>query len=761
MPRRISIVTSWPHDPSRSPDSLHAGNVLLGSLRRRGLFKAAETWLPLSRRGGHGLTALMGFAIVYLLAGPNQAIRPFTTRNAKGLQRVVAAVAGLKACPTQASISRALSSLKVGKVRSFVDQLLVAAPGVGDLLRSRHVLQYDTHGRGWHVLDIDPTVTAFRQRSLPCGEDLPEPERLAMGVPGYTGQKRGELRIRVVPVHHSGAGLWLVSRLQTEKGSVVEMLDTLLRRARSVVVEHTGNEQIIVRGDGEFGCVGAIGACVTAKMDVVTRVTRHALLDEPEVARALASATWRVVPSSGCGPKREAAELGRFLLRASPNAAGTCTSAYARIVVTRIRRAEGEAKTHGVLKDGWQLELFGTTLDAGAWPAEHLAALYFGRAVIEARFAQEDREFGLERTFCKKPAGQEWMIGIGLFLWNVLTCGGVAIDPLPESGPGEPAARRVDAADPLPERASGEPAAPCVDATDVEAPATDVATPVTGPTAALPTRVAASAPETTQDTAPELAGTETSAAAEPPVRLGLTAAEERELWDLTANAYAGRVMGPGWWPDSEARVIRCPSGKPVVLVRADLRADATTSGKGRLIVSARASDCASCPFRATCRAGRKPNPVRPRQNKQLTQRVSTSVAQRAQELLHRRAGYTPTKQPPSPPPPPTFTAPVTVLPGPHTPKAPSFLPASSRNLAREAIDRLAVQFVIQSEPALPRTLHPCLALRPQDRQHRRATWAERRARAGHGVILEVRARDPRSKRVFLALFPEQPVVIAP
>src|SRR5688500_7255816 len=111
MPRRSSTVTSSPLDPSRLPEALHVGNVLLGSLRRHGLLERAEKWLPLSRRGGHGLTGLMAFAIVFLSAGAHHGIRPFAKTHAVGLRRVVAAVAGLHACPSPAAISRALSKL--------------------------------------------------------------------------------------------------------------------------------------------------------------------------------------------------------------------------------------------------------------------------------------------------------------------------------------------------------------------------------------------------------------------------------------------------------------------------------------------------------------------------------------------------------------------------------------------------------------------------------------------------------------------------
>jgi hypothetical protein len=65
--------------------------------------------------------------------------------------------------------------------------------------------------------------------------------------------------------------------------------------------------------------------------------------------------------------------------------------------------------------------LFGTSVDAVAWPAPELVWLYFSRAVLENRFAQIKAELGIDRLFCCKLGGQWLATLVGLLLWNLRT----------------------------------------------------------------------------------------------------------------------------------------------------------------------------------------------------------------------------------------------------------------------------------------------------------------------------------------------------
>ena len=98
------------------------------------------------------------------------------------------------------------------------------------------------------------------------------------------------------------------------------------------------------------------------------------------------------------------------------------------MVVTRFRSADPEHK-HGAgwLHEGWHYELFATALDGPAWPANDVATLYFGRACLENRFAQENRELGLNRVFSYSLPGQLLATAVGMYVWNRRVCLGAEL----------------------------------------------------------------------------------------------------------------------------------------------------------------------------------------------------------------------------------------------------------------------------------------------------------------------------------------------
>ena len=103
-------------------------------------------------------------------------------------------------------------------------------------------------------------------------------------------------------------------------------------------------------------------------------------------------------------------------------------------VVASIFPKHGEAK-RGRTLDGWQLELFATDLPADGWPALELVAAYFGRTGQENRFAQEDRELGLDRIVSYELPGQELASLVGLALWNLRLVRGFELEPPPATAP--------------------------------------------------------------------------------------------------------------------------------------------------------------------------------------------------------------------------------------------------------------------------------------------------------------------------------------
>lgn len=669
--------------PAALPELLRPAAVLLETLRANQLLDHVDIWLPLSRKGGHATRSLFSFAVAFLMSGPTTGIRPFAQSLGDRGGDILAGLADVEALPSSASVSRALAGLTHVQIRPFVERLLVSDPGTVAALSNPHLLHRSARGLPWHVLDLDPTITAFRQRSLPEDDDLPTPERLAEGRPGYKGQKRGEVRVRLIPIQHAGSGLWLDCQMEQDDRPVEHHVESLARNGRAAVAATPDRGRVVVRADGEFGSVGSLRACQKAGVDVLARLGRYKLLDTEEGALALREASWRPVRCSTGAPKREAAELGTFRLQASDRSAASGEEIEVRVIVTRVP-CEGKP-THGVVRQGWQLELFATTLSAEEWPAEDAVALYFGRSVLECRFAQEDREFGLERTFSFSLPGQEWMVSVGLFLWNTLICRALALNPLTE-----PVAPQL----PRPPHEPASTTPPIV---------VEPAPPRPGP---VPTPT------------PRLRATPT----------------ERDLWALTCDVFKDVAMLPGWTFDHGRRVVHCPASKRLRLT--------TVSMKNRTAaLLAKKDDCKSCPLRDACiskRPGATPN----MQPKLIARRASIAVLERIDALLVAR------RQEPRrildaeldlpPPPPPVHTPPAPRIVGPLLPTTPLFLPAACRKQARTALANLAFTLEVERVRPQPPKRHPYLAASDADRQHQRKTWAARRAHARTALKIQTK-----------------------
>jgi len=100
--------------------------------------------------------------------------------------------------------------------------------------------------------------------------------------------------------------------------------------------------------------------------------------------------------------------------------------------------------------DGRQVELFAVDLPADAWPAPEAVAAYFGRIAEENRFAQEDRELGLDRIISYHLPGQELATLVGLSLWNLRLVRGFELERPPHERPAQ-AIRRPQIDERIPE----------------------------------------------------------------------------------------------------------------------------------------------------------------------------------------------------------------------------------------------------------------------------------------------------------------------
>lgn len=439
MARPRINVTFQPTDTARIPDDLTEGAALLLDLQDRGALDELGQRLRIRRQGGYcGLDVFL-MLLLFFAASARRGLRGFWDLLRPHVLKL-AALAGRRSLPSPASMSRALEAVEPELIRPAAPLLLCEMPGIDPVMLHPAAQTYDAKGQGWHVFDLDPTVTALRHRALPMGEDLPEPLRLSeqIGAPGHRGRKRGELVFRRVTVQHTGSGAWVHAHLSPGNGEGVPDFELALD---SVVqtCERLGQprSRAMARMDGEYGSIPFFTACRERLLPFVTRLNRPKLFEDPAVLKRLRKGPWFQVPDSGSGPQRAAMDLGLLLVHPGGKTRRPDGSPYDPIrlrVVASAFPKTGSAN-HGRLLDGWQVELFAVDLPADAWPAPEAVALYFGREAEESRFGQEDRELGLDRILSYHLPGQELCTLVGLSLWNLRLARGFERERPPEQRP--------------------------------------------------------------------------------------------------------------------------------------------------------------------------------------------------------------------------------------------------------------------------------------------------------------------------------------
>ncbi len=414
----------------RLPEWANSGVVIIEWLRQQGLWEKATDRLRIQREGGYaGIDALV-FFIYYFASGLRLGVKEFSD-HAREFHKQLAAVGQRQRLPTQASISRILAAADTACACEFGSWLLQTAPGVTEVLRHPSVLTRDGVGEGWHVFDWDPTVTTLRHRALPVFDGMPEGRRRseALAKPGYPGRKRGDVQFSRATLQHAGSGLWLGIEMSPGNGTLRGAFQSALRQVVAACEQaEVPMNRTILRADGAAGNVPFITACAETGVRYITRLAHYRVFQNKSIVEHLNDAVWFDVPSSGSGPTRQAADLGRVVLEPAPNslqADGTVFEPIeTRVVVSRFPRAE-DGRGAGVILDGWQYELYGTDLSPTAWSEIEIVAGYYGRTGQENRFFQEDRELGLDRIFSYHLPGQQLATLIGLFVWNFFICRGM------------------------------------------------------------------------------------------------------------------------------------------------------------------------------------------------------------------------------------------------------------------------------------------------------------------------------------------------
>ncbi len=439
MARRSVEVTYKPADRARIPDVLTEGAALLTDLRQRGILETAGERLMIRRQGGYCALDVWVLLLVFFTAGASRGVRTLWEVLGPHAQQL-AGVAGRRRLASPASVSRALAAVELELLRGASTWLLAGVSEVDEVLHHPAVQTYDTRGDGWHVFDLDPTVTTLRQRALPVNEDLPEPRRRSenTGAPGYSGRKRGDIQFRRVTVQHAGSGVWVHAHLSPGNGEGVvdfeRALDTVVETCERL--DHPLSNSLM-RMDGEYGNVPWFTACRERKLPFITRLNRPALYEDPKVLTRLREATWYRVADSCSGPQRSATDLGMLTVYPDKKTKRPNGSSYEPItvrVVACIFPKTGKAK-RGRTIDGWQVELFAVDLPTDTWPAPEAITAYYARNGQENRFAQEDRELGLDRIVSYHLPGQELATLVGLSVWNLRLARGFVLDRPPAERP--------------------------------------------------------------------------------------------------------------------------------------------------------------------------------------------------------------------------------------------------------------------------------------------------------------------------------------
>lgn len=445
MLRRGLKVTFLPLDPSQIPDLFTQGVAILLRWMPSGVITMLAQTIKMRRQGGYCGLDIFLFLFLYYASGATLGIRAFWEKL-RPFKHLIAAVVGRTSLCSPSALSRALRSTSYEEIRAFSHKLLLGLCDCDALLKHPCAASYDAHARPWHVFDLDPTVTALRHRALPERDDLPEARRDSeqTGMPGYPGRKRGDIQFRRTAVQHAGSSLWTHAHLNEVSGDSLRDLGIALDSITSLVdhLEHP-RSRTLVRLDGEFGHVPGFHACRDRHLPFVTRLRRPSLYKDPAVLHALRTATFCPVSDSLSGPRRCAADVGILTLEPTTQRLRADDSPYEPIevrVVACIYPREGKAQ-RGKVIDGWQVEFFATDTSPEDWSASDVVTEYFSRAGQENRFAQEDREHGLDRIVSYHLPGQEMASVVALSLWNYRVVEGFLME-CPETIQPEPHPRQ-------------------------------------------------------------------------------------------------------------------------------------------------------------------------------------------------------------------------------------------------------------------------------------------------------------------------------
>jgi hypothetical protein len=714
----------------RLPSWAHEGAGLVQWLQATGTLNDLASRLQIQRQGGYVGLDLVLFLLFLLTARLDGGIKGFAAQGQPHRSQL-AALAARRSLPTPASVSRILGVVADSHTHDLAPWLLLQACHAKPLLEHPSVRTRDTHADGWHVFDLDPRITVLRQRALPQGQDLPAAQRRSHQLlPGYPGRKRGEVQFSRLTLQHAGSSLWMGLWMAPGNGQWREHSHAAIQQVASVCDELAHpKERALVRVDGVGGNVPFITACQEAGIHYLTRGSNYGLLEQPELRAHLDASDWVWVTDSRSGPRRQATELGLIWLSASPETVQEDGQPYppvrVRVVVSRFRAQPPEEKRGaGVLIDGWQYELYLTSLSADGWPADDIVTTYYGRTGQENRFGQEDQQLQLDQLYSYHLPGQQLAHLIGLWLWNVRLCRGFALSTVPQDVPRQPAY----AAHPV-ESGSPRLVAPPTENDEVAPLAPSTAAP------ARQEELAAvhdeDVPEQAPDGVPSEVQRPAAPGASPPTRREAHAALHAQLAALDWPSLLQDK--PGWRWDAQEGLL-CPNHEKHPMRSVKVQGLDRTR---QLRFSAPFRACGGCPCRTNCTQSSDPL-----YRKETAITVPSAVGYQVQQLqqasrgrseppppapVEPKAQKSPVPRSPKPLPaaPGPRWQPIGPSPGPYAVTPACLLPVVLRK--RFVGDCRALEVHVRVQVGLEPVVVEMFARTAAQRQNRRRTWAEREA----------------------------------
>lgn len=626
----------------------------------------------IQRSGGYGGLDLVLFLLGYWLSdGVDAGLKEFH-RRARPNWRQLSAVFGRRLLPSPPSVSRMLNQVDGRDVASFGLWLLTTVPNLSALIAHRAVQYRDARGAYGHVFDYDPKHKGLRQRALPAHEDMPDGVRLGprVGKPGHAGRKRGELHLNRSVLQHAGSGIIVQMGIGAGSGDLHgQHRDAVNAAATFCDEQNIPREMAIFRTDGAYGGLPYIEVVADAGLRFVVRSSRYALLDDPHVRAALAQADWRLVPDSGSGPTRSAADMGLV----------SHEKRRFRVVVSRYPAPKQEETKRGRLIDGVCYELYVTDLDDGAWPAPELVELYYGRCGFqESRFNQENRELKLDRIWAYHLPGQLLATLVGAVVWNLRIVAGFEANRPASEAPAVERAGLVEDKRTIPALSVGaETSLP----PEIEPPSTEREL---------------SPAERVVESRQERSERQKRASA--------------QMLRIAPRLFVGsRLERTGWTLTTHPLGLICARGEPFRFLGAYALPEARSIAR---FVAVKQGTCTGCPLARGCRREK-------RGKDDYTPALTLTQADTARLDAAKSRQPRTIKGPPMP-----VVLAIRRSAGLYRAMAPSFLPAESRKITTRGLEAVSVDVIHDQTACAPGAAHQLIASTVRHRRHGRCTHQE-------------------------------------